>query len=499
MERMKLFGRTLRSMGTVASVSLFLLPAAFAQGEPGRDGASAKSPSKPSALGATPAKSADTLTLDAAARAAIVEKINAILEEYYFDPGLAAKMKARLNEQMRAGAYDSITAGDKFAALLNRDLKSVSNDLHLGVMFHPQPQPTTPEEKMTEAELDARDAQMRRFFETLNYGVPKVEVLPGNIGYIELKGFPHPDWAGETIANTFDLLSNTKALIIDMRQNAGGYPSTVALWTSYLYAPRSIHGATDDTHLFDQYDHRTRTTKQFWTAPYVRGKRYLNKPVYLLIGNMTFSGGEIFADAVKALKRGTLIGGRTAGGSNSVLTRPINTHFEMGVSFGNTINAITKTSLEGSGVAPDVEAPRLAARETAYLMALRQRAERESDPGEKGRLMPLITKAESDLKAAMPRPSLTGNTEFRLKGHANAKAVYLAGFFNRWDGTALPMTREGDTWVARIDLPPGRHAYKFMVDGTWMMDPDNGNREIDFMGNENSIKMVAPAAAAKTP
>lgn len=492
MGKSSLFGRALGSMGAVAAASLLCSSAGFAQGGQGKGGKTAKPPasSAPQAAANTP-----VVTLDEAARSAIVEKINAILGEYYFDQALAAKMKTRLSEQMKSGAYNTITSGEKFAAVLTRDLKSVSNDLHLGVMFHPQPRPTTPEEKLTEAELEARDAQMRRFFETLNYGVPKAEVLPGNVGYIELRGFPHPDWAGETIANTFDFLSNTKALIIDMRQNAGGYPSTVALWVSYLHAPRSIHGATEDTHLFDQYDHRVKGTRQFWTAPYVRSKRYLNKPVYLLTGNMTFSGGEIFADAIKSLKRGTLVGGRTAGGSNSVLTRPINAHFEMGVSFGNTINAITKTSLEGSGVTPEVEAPLRAAREKAYLLALRQLAEREPDAGEKARLAQVITRAENDLQAVMPRPSLTGNTEFRLKGHANAKAVLLAGGFNRWDGSALPMTREGDAWVARIDLPPGRHPYKFVVDGAWIMDPDNTVREADFTGNENSIKMVAPSTA----
>jgi hypothetical protein len=436
------------------------------------------------------------VTLGEADRSAIIDKIGAILNEYYYEPALAARMNARLNAQAKAGAYKNLTSGEKFAAALNRDLKAVSNDLHLGVVFHPQPRTETPEEKLTEPELDARDAEMRRFFETMNYGVPKAEVLPGNIGYVELRGFPHPDWAGDTIANTFDFLTNTKALIIDMRQNAGGYPSTVALWASYLHAPRSIHGATEDTHLFDQYDHRIRATRQFWTAPYVRGKRYLNKPVYLLTGNMTFSGGEIFADTIKSLKRGILVGGRTAGGSNSVLTRPINAHFEIGVSFGNTINAITKTSLEGAGVTPDVEAPRRAARETAYVMALRQLAARETDAREKQRMGQIIVGAEKELEAAMPQPSLTGNTEFRLKGFEKAKSVYLAGGFNRWDGTALPMARTGDAWVARIDLPPGRHPYKLVVDGAWILDPENVSRETDFTGNENSIKVVTPSGSA---
>jgi hypothetical protein len=129
-------------------------------------------------------------------------------------------------------------------------------------------------------------------------------------------------------------------------------------------------------------------------------------------------------------------------------------------------------------------------------MALRQLAERETDAGEKQRMGQIIVGAAKELEAAMPRPSLSGNTEFRLKGFDKAKSVYLAGGFNRWDGTALPMARAGDDWIARIDLPPGRHPYKLVVDGTWVPDPDNSVRETDFTGNENSIKVVS---AGKTP
>jgi hypothetical protein len=466
-------------MGAAMAVSLMFSSAAVAQEKQSKEAQVPASMHRQSAV-----------MLDGVRRKAIIARIGTILDEWYFDPSGAEKIKAHLQHQAQAGVYDRITSCEQFAATLTRDLKFIKNDLHMGIFFHPEPRTEAPTEKLTEAQLEARDEHMRRFFETLNYGVPKVEVLPGNIGYVELRGFPHPDWAGETVANTFAFVANTKALIIDLRNNAGGYPHTVALWASYLYAPRSPEGATQDTHLFDQTSARNKTVRQVWTVPYVPGKRYLHKPVYLLTSNTTFSGGEIFADTIKALKRGTLIGGQTAGGSNSVITRPIDAHFEMGVSFSDTVNAVTNTSLEGVGVLPDVKVSRKIARETAYLSALRGLAETEKGEGEKQQLSRLIARAESELQAAMPRPSLTGNTEFRLMGYAKAQAVFVAGNFNGWDGEALPLTRDGNTWVARLDLPPGRHPYKFVVDGKWIADPNNSVSEMDFTGNTNSVKVV---------
>lgn len=53
-----------------------------------------------------------------------------------------------------------------------------------------------------------------------------------------------------------------------------------------------------------------------------------------------------------------------------------------------------------------------------------------------------------------------------------AGAVSVAGTFNGWDPSATPLTRRADgTWAATLDLAPGRHEYKFVVDGQWCCEP----------------------------
>jgi excisionase family DNA binding protein len=101
---------------------------------------------------------------------------------------------------------------------------------------------------------------------------------------------------------------------------------------------------------------------------------------------------------------------------------------------------------------------------------------------------------ETVWQSEVPPPDLThGNTTFRLKGHAGAQVVALAGSFNDWDPAQIIFAREGDEWVSRIDLLPGRHAYKFVVDGEWMIDPDNPHAEGDGRGNINSVLTKAPS------
>jgi hypothetical protein len=93
-------------------------------------------------------------------------------------------------------------------------------------------------------------------------------------------------------------------------------------------------------------------------------------------------------------------------------------------------------------------------------------------------------------KIALPPPSLKGNTTFRLKGYADARVVVLAGSFNNWHESELLFAREGDEWVCRIDLTPNRYAYKFIVDGNWLLDPSNPDTEEDEYGNLNSVLTV---------
>ena len=73
-----------------------------------------------------------------------------------------------------------------------------------------------------------------------------------------------------------------------------------------------------------------------------------------------------------------------------------------------------------------------------------------------------------------------------------ADEVYLCGDFNHWIPRSLPMIRHDDAWEKRLMLPPGRYEYKFIVNGTWVHNPDAPENVPNAYGSLNSVMEVWP-------
>ena len=83
-----------------------------------------------------------------------------------------------------------------------------------------------------------------------------------------------------------------------------------------------------------------------------------------------------------------------------------------------------------------------------------------------------------------------GGTKFSYND-PEAGAVFLAGTFNGWNATSHPMEKlKSGIWVITVQLGPGTHDYKFVVDGTWIEDPLNPEFVEDPYGGKNSILTV---------
>ncbi len=189
----------------------------------------------------------------------------------------------------------------------------------------------------------------------------KVERLPQNIGYLKFNAFLDPEICGPTAVAAMNFLGNVDAIIFDLRANGGGEPKMIALISSYLF--------DRETHLNDLYNRKEDSTTQYWTLPYVPGKRLADKPAFVLTSHRTFSGAEEFSYNLKNLKRATIVGETTGGGAHPVMGHRIDDHFMIGVPFARAINPISKTNWEGTGVEPDVKVPAEQALDVAMKMA----------------------------------------------------------------------------------------------------------------------------------
>lgn len=296
-----------------------------------------------------------TSKIDAATRARVIDGASAMLNEFYVSPETAKQMEDAVRARQKKGEYDSVTDGDAFAKMLTENFQEVSHDKHLRVNFSAMKLPQNPPSPNPEAA-----AQNRRQMERINCGFDKVEILPGNVGYLKFDMFADPDVCGPTAVAAMNFLGNVDAIIFDLRENGGGDPKMIAFLTTYLFSA--------STHLNDLWVRKTDATQQFWTLPYVPGKRLDGKPAYVLTSNRTFSGGEEFTYDLKNLKRATIIGETTGGGAHPVAGHRIDDHFTIGVPFAKAINPISKTNWEGTGVEPDVKVPAADALTTAQKL-----------------------------------------------------------------------------------------------------------------------------------
>lgn len=80
--------------------------------------------------------------------------------------------------------------------------------------------------------------------------------------------------------------------------------------------------------------------------------------------------------------------------------------------------------------------------------------------------------------------------------HANAREVFLAGSFSDW--TPMPMlSLESGRWVKQLTLPPGRHEYRFVMDGEWVDDPAAGEFVPNPHGGRNAVLIVGATTPAE--
>lgn len=81
--------------------------------------------------------------------------------------------------------------------------------------------------------------------------------------------------------------------------------------------------------------------------------------------------------------------------------------------------------------------------------------------------------------------------QFFLKGYKDAKTVALSGSFNNWDTKGVRCIKTKEGWKVTQKLPPGKHFYKFIIDGhNWIIDPANELQERDDDFNVNSVIII---------
>ena len=331
--------------------------------------------------------------LDPAMRGEMIEAVLSALNENYVYPDVAKAMEAAVRAKIAEGSYDRLSDAGQLTGMLQSDLRAVCKDKHLSLQYSDAPLPM-PGEDGAEGDHAGDDGpdSWADGLRQRNWGFQKVEVLEGNVGYLDLRNFaPVNEESSGVAAAAMNFLAGSDALIIDLRQNGGGDPAMVAFLSTYLFGEESLH-------LNSLEEPRRGTTHQWWTLPFVPGRRFgPDKPVYVLTSHYTFSAAEEFSYNLLNLERATLVGETTGGGAHPVDSVVVHPHIVVRLPFARAVNPISGTNWEGTGVPPHIETDANSALAEAHLAAVDSLIDQAGDSPRRASLLELAKQLEAKL------------------------------------------------------------------------------------------------------
>jgi hypothetical protein len=294
---------------------------------------------RPAPAGGSDAAPVGTLTAERRLR--VLDEMLPRIRAHYVFPDLGATAAQALQDHQAHGDYESLSVEDDFARRLTDDLRAVTHDIHFRVRYRAggqAPEEMTPERR-AELEVEAR------------HGVHSVERLADGVARLKLDSFldpPDSPALQKAYADAMSEVADARALVLDLRDNYGGDPRTVAFMLSYLFDPTPVH-------VNDVWSRDEDVTWQNWTQRNVPGRRFGgHKPIFVLVSRRTVSGGEEAAYDLQAQKRALVLGEATAGGANPSPRFDLGDGFVVFIPSARAINPITHTNWEGTGVQPDV-------------------------------------------------------------------------------------------------------------------------------------------------
>jgi hypothetical protein len=380
----------------------------------------------------------------------LIDSISFSVKNFYIYPDKGIVIEKALRAQLKNGAYKNIQNRRELANAMNEDIRKAHYDGHMRLMYNPElermlltPMPFTDQKSAQEEDLKA--------VRTRNFAFIKTEVMPGNIGYVRWDGFEgYTEEARPTYESAFRFVSNTDALIIDMRYNGGGSPQTVNAMLNYFFNKR-----LPMNHIID---YRRDTIKNYTnpsTSPFI-----LTMPVYILTQRRTFSGAEDFTYAMKVAKRATIVGDTTGGGAHPTGPCTLGQGFVINLPNARSWHELTNTNWERVGIAPDVFVRGDLALEKARTLIFEERFKTASNEQEKKIAKGQLTALENKLVLAQ-------------NGSINLSPEQLQALF----GVYKPVPGPGASPVNLTILVKGNTLYRSIpIPPDWKLLPISANR-----------------------
>jgi hypothetical protein len=425
------------------------------------------------ALAPGPARAQDAFSMPGPAEpklsardaASLVGSLADLMASGYVDSTLGERAAATLRANLRARRYRGLDRPRALVTRLAEDVQGVIHDGHFNILYFPPAAKGFKWVNEGEGEPDstARLEEARQRLRAQNFGVLGARVLEGNLGYLDLARFDAPpELLRGPLASAFDLLANTDALIVDVRRNPGGDPASVQLAFSYFTDRPPFVASTRVTR-------GSGTREEFRTVADPGGAKYLGRPVFVLTGPATASGGEMFAYEMQHHGLATIVGGRTAGAAHSFDTMKIGDERIGNVMVllpnARIVDARTGADWEGAGVTPDLACPVDDALAAATRAALDSVYARTDDPDARRALRDRLEALEWQASHAPPDSAQLA----AYAGRYGNRRVFVEGGrlrYQRDQGPLVDLAPAGpDTFELLISMSPRPRVRFEMADG----------------------------------
>lgn len=272
----------------------------------------------------------------------VVRQSARLLEQHYVFPAEGKRIALDFLKAEKGGEFDTCSTWTAFAKKATVVLRASGHDGHLYVAVDPA----------TVSQLKSDTAQHENapspFYygpqaAEKNYGFSAVEILPGNIGYIHLSEINLSGKSIATLKAAMTFIKNTRALIVDLRNNGGGGSDIGAVLEGYFIP----HGNP-------LLEVRTSTGKDtVMRSQTVDTAHFYERPLYILVNKKTASAAEAFAFIMQQQKRAGIVGQTTAGAAHMNDWYPLNDTVYLSVSTAAPVLPGTTRSWEQKGIEPD--------------------------------------------------------------------------------------------------------------------------------------------------
>jgi hypothetical protein len=231
-------------------------------------------------------------------KTAAIQKISKYIAAHYVYPEKGGQIASHLQTVNFKGQFKDATTWKDFNDKVTRELQQFSGDIHLYVrndaaIVHELKDATGGKDRSHVIHDEKNIASI----------ISESKVMEGNVGYIRLSEINIGKNNVRELYDAMKRIRDTRALIIDLRDNGGGGSDLGAVLESFfLPAGKPVL----------QFTSRDGNVVTDSTVTWLKENRY-DKPVYILVNKKTASAAEAFAFVLRENKRAKIVGENTAG------------------------------------------------------------------------------------------------------------------------------------------------------------------------------------------